>query len=70
MNGFYKQGTLLKRVAVNLINQSLSNPSIEVIAQTSDLFVSALELYNQRQDQAWSHTDCASSQIMQQQDIL
>lgn len=70
LNGFSKQGTLLRRVAVNLINQSLSNPSIEVIAQTSDLFVSALELYNQRQDQAWSHTDCASFLIMQQQNIL
>jgi predicted nucleic acid-binding protein len=47
-----------------LINQSFGNPNIEIVPQTSDLFISALELYNQRLDQAWSHTDCASFQIM------
>lgn len=64
LNAFSKQGALFRRTAVNLINQSFGNPNIEIVPQTSDLFTSALELYNQRLDQAWSHTDCASFQIM------
>ena len=41
-----------------------------MILQTDALFQNALELYDQRLDQAWSHTDCTSFQIMQQQNIL
>ncbi|MFQ4141567.1 nucleic acid-binding protein [Chlorogloeopsis sp. ULAP02] len=70
LNAFSKQGSLFRRAAVNLINQSISNPNIEVVSQTSDLFLSALKLYSQRLDQAWSHTDCTSFKIMEQQNIL
>jgi predicted nucleic acid-binding protein len=44
LNAFSKQGSLFRRAAVNLINQSISNPHIEVVSQTSDLFLSALKL--------------------------
>ncbi|MBH8575557.1 type II toxin-antitoxin system VapC family toxin [Nostocaceae cyanobacterium CENA369] len=70
LNAFSKQGRLFRQAAVDVINQSLNNPNIEVVPQTSNLFISALELYNQRLDQSWSHTDCASFKIMQQQNIL
>ena len=70
LNAFSKQGTFLKRTAVSLINQSVSNPNIEIVPQTSELFISALELYNQRLDQGWSHTDCASLKIMEIQNII
>lgn len=70
LNAFYKQGRLFRQAAVDLIHQSLSNPNIEVVPQTSNLFISALELYNQRLDQSWSHTDCTSFKIMQQHNIL
>jgi uncharacterized protein len=70
LNAFSKQGTFLKRTAVSLINQSVSNPNIEIVPQTSELFISALELYNQRLDQGWSHTDCASFKIMEIQNII
>jgi uncharacterized protein len=58
LNAFSKQGNLFRKTAVDLIHQSLNNPNIEVVSQTRDLFINALELYNQRPDQAWSHTDC------------
>jgi hypothetical protein len=35
-----------------------------VVLQTDALFQNALELYDQRPDQAWSHTDCTSFQII------
>jgi predicted nucleic acid-binding protein len=69
LNAFSKQGTFFKRT-VSLINQSFSNPNIEIVPQTSELFISALELYNQRLDQGWSHTDCASFKIMEIQNII
>ncbi len=70
LNAFSKQGTFFKRTAVSLINQSFSNPNIEIFPQTSELVISALELYNQRLDQGWSHTDCASFKIMEIQNII
>ncbi|MDM9383791.1 hypothetical protein QUB80_24200 [Chlorogloeopsis sp. ULAP01] len=55
--------------SILLIN-TISNPNIEVVSQTSDLFLSVLKLYSQRLDLAWSHTDCTSFKIMEQHNIL
>lgn len=70
LNSFSKQGSFLRQNAVALIQQSSSSANVEIVPQTSDLFHKALNLYQQRPDQAWSHTDCASFLIMQQQNIL
>lgn len=70
LNSFSKQGAFLRQNAVTLIQQSIRKPNVEVIPQTSYLFHEALNLYQQRPDQAWSHTDCASFCIMQQRNIL
>ena len=70
LNGFSKQGSILKKAAVSLINKSFSSPNIDIIPQTSELFINSLELYNQRLDQGWSHTDCASFKIMETESIL
>ncbi len=69
LNHFSKRGTFLKQAAVALIQNTLDSPAIEIVPQTSELFHAALNLYSQRLDQAWSHTDCASFCIMQQQNI-
>ncbi|AFY48369.1 putative nucleic acid-binding protein, contains PIN domain [Nostoc sp. PCC 7524] len=69
LNAFSKQGSILKKTAISLINKSFSNPNIEIIPQTSELFIGALELYSQRLDQGWSHTDCASFKIMEMQNL-
>lgn len=70
LNSFSKQGTFLRQNAVNLIQKSIRSPNVEIISQTSKLFYEALNLYQQRPDQAWSLTDCASFSIMQQETIL
>jgi uncharacterized protein len=70
LNAFSARGSFYRQKAVNFINYSFNSPEIEVVSQTNELFKSALELYNNRPDQAWSHTDCTSFQMMQQQNIL
>jgi predicted nucleic acid-binding protein len=70
LNAFSAEGTRFRRASVMLIEQSRSNPNIEIVPQTTELFASALELYDRRLDKGWSHTDCASFQIMQQQNIV
>jgi predicted nucleic acid-binding protein len=69
LNAFSKRGDFPRQSAVILIQGASKNPSIEVVPQTSELFQAALELYSRRPDQAWSHTDCASFSIMQQESI-
>lgn len=70
LNAFSGKGRLYRQKAVKFINHSFNNPEIEVVSQTNELFKSALELYHSRTDKAWSHTDCTSFKIMQQQNIL
>lgn len=70
LNSFSKREPAFRRAAAQFVKQSFENPKIEVVPQTSDLFQQSLNLYEQRADKAWSHTDCASFLIMQQQNIL
>ncbi|MDY6803743.1 MAG: PIN domain-containing protein [Cyanobacteriota bacterium] len=70
LNAFSGEGMRFRRASVMLIEQSRSNPNIEIIPQTTELFGKALELYDGRLDKNWSHTDCASFEIMQQQNIV
>ncbi|NMF60867.1 type II toxin-antitoxin system VapC family toxin [Pseudanabaena yagii] len=70
LNHFSKRGNFLRYAAANLIESLQENPAITIIPQTDSIFQQALILYKQRPDQAWSHTDCSSFCIMQQQNIL
>jgi len=70
LNHFSKRGNFLGSAAANLIESLQENPAITIIPQTDSIFQQALTLYKQRPDQAWSHTDCSSFCIMQQQNIL
>ncbi|NES95281.1 MAG: type II toxin-antitoxin system VapC family toxin [Desertifilum sp. SIO1I2] len=70
LNSFSKRESVFKQAAVKFVKQSLDNPQIEVVPQTSDLFHQSLNLYEQRADKGWSQTDCASFCIMQQRNIL
>lgn len=60
----------MRKTTVDLMQDIETDSTIDVIPQTSELFRNALRLYEERLDQAWSHTDCASFLIMQQQSIL
>jgi predicted nucleic acid-binding protein len=70
LNHFAKRGRFLRQAAVAFIQSLRQNQAVEITFQTTDLFEQALDLYSQRPDQAWSHTDCASFCLMQQQNIL
>lgn len=70
LNHFSKRGQFLRKAATNLIQQAEENSIVIVISQTNFLFKQAFLLYQERPDQAWSHTDCASFLIMQQYNIL
>ena len=70
LNSFSRKGTGFRKATIDLIRDARTDTTIDVVPQTSELFNVAFELYLQRLDQAWSHTDCASFYIMQQQNIL
>jgi uncharacterized protein len=70
LNHFSKRGRGLRVAALMLVDRLWDSPSIAVLPQTPELFQQALQLYSQRLDQAWSHTDCASFVIMQQRGIV
>jgi len=70
LNHFSKRGNFLRHAAANFIESLQENPAITIAPQTDSIFQQALILYKQRPDQAWSHTDCSSFCIMQQQNIL
>ena len=70
LNHFSKRGNFLRYAAANFIESLQENSAITIAPQTDSIFQQALILYKQRPDQAWSHTDCSSFCIMQQQNIL
>jgi len=50
--------------AVNIIYTLQENDLVEIVPASSDLFLKALKLYEQRQDKDWGLTDCASFVVM------
>ncbi len=70
LNSFSRKGSGLRKTTVALMQDIKTDSTIEVVPQTSESFSNALQLYEERLDQAWSHTDCASFLIMQQRSIL
>ena len=70
LNSFSRRESTFRQAVAQFVRRSIDNPKIEVVPQTSDLFHQSLDLYEQRADKAWSHTDCASFCIMQQRKIV
>ncbi|MEI6429633.1 MAG: PIN domain-containing protein [Pseudanabaena sp. ELA607] len=66
LNHVSKKGKNFRNAAVNFINQLNEEPNVVITPQTSPLFTIAFQLYAQRQDKAWSHTDCSSFCIMEE----
>jgi len=70
LNDFSDRGNYFRQAAINLMKSLYESPNITVIAQTSQQFQTALNLYEQRPDKAWSQTDCVSFKIMEEYKIL
>jgi len=64
LNDFGKRGMTFRQAAVNLIEDIRRNPNLSIVPQSSIQFQEAFVLYARRADKTWSHTDCASFQIM------
>jgi len=70
LNHVSKKGENFRNAAANFINQLNEDPTVVITPQTSQLFTSAFQLYAQRQDKVWSHTDCSSFCIMEELGII
>ena len=68
-NYFASRGKNFREVVTKTINGIRSNPNVRIIQQTSLQFQSALEFYNSHKDKEWSLTDCASINIIREQNI-
>ena len=70
LNHYASFGSHFHRGAVKVVKNLQKNTQIEIVAQTSDQFETALALYAQRLDKSWGLSDCISFQIMQSQGIV
>lgn len=66
LNHYSGSGSRFREITSNLIRQIQEDENMEVIPITSQIFTKAFQLYAQRQDKAWSHTDCSSFCIMEE----
>ncbi len=70
LNDFSKRGEYLRNVATELIQNLRLHPNTTIVPQSSQQFEQAFTLYTQRKDKHWSHTDCVSFNIMEDNDIV
>lgn len=64
LNGAAKRGQFTRRLAMQAIEELRNSSRIEIVLPELDLLDSALTLYRDRPDSAWSHTDCISFCVM------
>jgi predicted nucleic acid-binding protein len=62
-------GDRTRRLACRLVREILSDPSIEVVAQSHESFLAGLGLYERRPDKEYSLADCISMNVMRQKQI-
>jgi predicted nucleic acid-binding protein len=66
LNFFCAYGPEMRANSAAVVYDSLALPGVQVIEQTRDSFLSALSLYNTRQDKSYSLTDCMSMNTMRE----
>jgi len=69
LNFFAERGSTPRRAAANLVQRLRQDANTRMVLQTSAQFDEALQLYRNRQDKQWSHTDCASFRVMENDHI-
>ena len=57
---------LVRRDAVRLLMSLETDPDVQVIPVSDDLFVRGLELFYQRRDKSWGLVDCISFEVMRE----
>lgn len=66
LNFFCAYGPEMRVKCAAVVDDSLDLPGVQVIEQTRGSFLSALSLYNARQDKGYSLTDCMSMNTMRE----
>jgi predicted nucleic acid-binding protein len=67
LNAFTNFGSTMKRKAAETVRAIISDPNVEVIPQSRDTFLRALDRYSQRIDQRYSFVDCSSMVAMERE---
>ena len=63
------QAERTRRLACRLVHEILTDPAIEVVAQSHESFLAGLELYERRPDKDYSLTDCISMNVMRRKGL-
>jgi uncharacterized protein len=58
-----------RAAAVDLLSSLETDPLVEIVSLTSDLYSKAFELFRNRPDKQWGLTDCASFVVMQAREL-
>lgn len=69
LNYYAERGTPIREAAAKLARKLQDNPNVVVVPQTSIQYTKGLDFYADRSDKGWSHTDCCSFKIMQEQEM-
>jgi hypothetical protein len=69
LNALCSRGQFLRQSAIRLTHNLRNNSNTLTIPQSSEQFEQAFNFYQRRLDKGYSLTDCASMQIMEQQQI-
>jgi len=62
-------GEHARRLACRYVREILSDPGVEVTAQSHESFLAGLTLYERRADKQYSLVDCISMNVMRQRRI-
>ena len=66
---FSKQGDILRGKVIELYQNILDEPNIQLIAYNQELRQAGIELYQKRPDKGYSLTDCISMVVMKKLNI-
>jgi uncharacterized protein len=69
LNFFAERGRSPRQLAANFVLQLRQDPNTRIVPQTSAQFEDGFGLYRSFSDKEWSHTDCVSFRVMQQEGI-
>jgi predicted nucleic acid-binding protein len=69
LNYFYTYGARFRFISSQVTRAILDDPDIEVLPINSSLFLSGLNLDEQRLDKGYSMVDCISMMVMKNRDI-
>jgi predicted nucleic acid-binding protein len=64
LNFFSAYNSRLRQLAIQQVRGVFVSHNVQVIPQTRERFIAALDLYEQRPDKEYSLTDCISMQVM------